>query len=523
MSRESAVEEALTSGDDNYDPKVKDLKLSPFEKFFVAAGTVIVVLVMVLIHHPELYTSQGISNSDSLSLSVTGKLLQGWAQVDETKSFSNRFEEASVGSYNLDLNGLTLSSIGIGTYLGADTDDEDKYIPSNINMGIMKGVNVIDTAINYRGMRSEKCIGKALKTLMATGTAAASRKALFICTKAGFIPVDSINKINATGVISGWSSAYLPSGDDPSDKFPTGEVVDEKHCIAPACLNSSLSISRSNLGIETIDLFYLHNAAEKQLSSVDRPTFMKRLAASFAFLEQARAENKIRYYGMATWTCFTSDPDSATHLSLYDVVAIAESVGGKNHGFRYIQVPVTATIPSAFSKRTQNGTTLLAAALSLNVNVIGSRSIGGGENGNFARAGSGYQKCVTSTDFLGNKKRKQGHLSPAAKSLLISRSVPGVLTSLVGMKTTDHFSENLGVWHLPKIPGDVMTNCMFGALAENEIPHTEAHAALNAHPHVQKGRYRLTTEEKFHVKTGKNHQKRHANVRRRGDVDRGAS
>jgi hypothetical protein len=210
MSKESAEDDIQTSGDDNYDPKLKDLKLSTVEKFFVAAGTFIVVLVMVLIHHPELYTTQAVSDKVLLSRS---ELLLGWAQVDETKSFSTHFTEASVGSYTLDLNGLTLSSIGVGTYLGADTDDEDKDVTAAIYDGIMKGVNVIDTAINYRGMKSEICIGKALKILMASGTAnkkfAASRKALFICTKAGFIPVDAINKIDVAGVISGWSSANL--------------------------------------------------------------------------------------------------------------------------------------------------------------------------------------------------------------------------------------------------------------------------------------------------------------------------
>jgi Aldo/keto reductase family len=521
MSRESAEEDTQTSGDDNYDPKLKDLKLSTVEKLFVAAGTFIVVLVMVLIHHPELYTTQAASSNVSLSRSATDELLQGWAQVEETKSYSTHFEGASPGSYNLDLNGLTLSSIGIGTYLGAETEDEDKDITAAIYDGIMKGVNVIDTAINYRGMKSEKCVGNSLKTLFAPGTAdgpfAASRQALFICTKAGFIPVDSINKISASGFISRWSSAYLPSDNDPSDQFPTGEVVDGKHCIAPACLNSSLSMSRNNLGIETIDLFYIHNAAEKQLGSVDRPTFMKRLEASFAFLEQARAENKIRYYGMATWTCFTSDPDSPTHLSLYDVVALAESVGGKNHGFRYIQVPVTSTIPSAFSKRTQNGNTLLAAASSLNVNVVGSRSIGGGKSDNFARAENAFKKCVISTDFLGDKKGKKGHLSAVAKSLLISRSVPDVVTSLVGMKTAIHVHENLGVWHLPLIPTDVMTNCMFGALSESESPRTDTIPTTNLRSRVQKGRHKQTAD-RLHV-----HQNRQAIARKRGGVDRGAS
>lgn len=527
MIRESAEEETLTSGDDNYDPKLKDLKLSRLEKFFVAAGTVIVVLIMVLIHHPELYRTQGSNEDFSLSRIGGDELIHGWAQVDETKSYSALFEENSSGSYKFDLNGLSLSNIGIGTYLGEDTADEDKDVIAAIYDAVMKGVNVIDTAINYRGMKSELCIGKALKILTTSGPAdrpfVASRKALFISTKAGFIPVDSNNKINATGIISNWSSAYLPSENNPSDLFPSSEVVDGKHCIAPACLSSSLSASRKNLGIFTIDLFYIHNAAEKQLGAIDRPTFMKRLEASFVFLEQARAENKIRYYGMATWTCFTSDPSSPTHLSLYDVVALAELVGGKNHGFRYIQIPVTASIPAAFNKRTQNGTTLLVAASSLNVNVVGSRSIGGGDSSSLTIAENVFKKCVSSTAFLGGKKHSQKHLSAAAKSLLISRSVPDVLTSLVGMKKSTHIHENLGVWHLPTIPGDVMRDCVFGSLTESEVSGT---AATHGHNRVQKSHHAQKVAERLIAEPVAHHQKRHkkhGNIRKRGTSSRGNS
>ena len=39
-------------------------------------------------------------------------------------------------------------------------------------------------------------------------------------------------------------------------------------------------------------------------------------------------------YGMATWTCFRVPPGHPEHLPLQEVVDLAASVGGLNHGFR---------------------------------------------------------------------------------------------------------------------------------------------------------------------------------------------
>jgi len=61
---------------------------------------------------------------------------------------------------------LHLSSIGMGTYLGELTAADDKAMEEAVYRSIESGaINVIDTAINYRSMRSEKSIGRALSRL----------------------------------------------------------------------------------------------------------------------------------------------------------------------------------------------------------------------------------------------------------------------------------------------------------------------------------------------------------------------
>lgn len=48
------------------------------------------------------------------------------------------------------------------------------------------GVNVIDTAINYRYQKSERVVGAALRYLLEKGY---TRDELFICSKNGYVPV----------------------------------------------------------------------------------------------------------------------------------------------------------------------------------------------------------------------------------------------------------------------------------------------------------------------------------------------
>lgn len=88
-----------------------------------------------------------------------------------------------------------------------------------------------------------------------------------------------------------------------------------------------------------MDLLYLHNAVE-MLHTLGQPALMARFKAAFQWLEQARAQGRIRAYGLATWDCFRRPPGSSDYLQLKAVVALAEEVGGKDHGFRQAQCPL---------------------------------------------------------------------------------------------------------------------------------------------------------------------------------------
>lgn len=59
--------------------------------------------------------------------------------------------------------GLKVASTGYGTYIGAPDQEDDLAMFNGLVESVQTGgVNVIDTAINYRHMKSERVVGAAL-------------------------------------------------------------------------------------------------------------------------------------------------------------------------------------------------------------------------------------------------------------------------------------------------------------------------------------------------------------------------
>ena len=79
---------------------------------------------------------------------------------------------------------MSLSSVGVGLYLGAEDAATDEQVVSALLKSVARGLNVIDTARNYRRGRAEAAVGEALSTLVSQGL---RREQLFISTKAGYL------------------------------------------------------------------------------------------------------------------------------------------------------------------------------------------------------------------------------------------------------------------------------------------------------------------------------------------------
>lgn len=65
--------------------------------------------------------------------------------------------------YNSD---IKITTLGYGTYMGEPNDLTDYSMYDSIKTSVMSGgVNHIDTAPNYRYMKSERAVGRILTTL----------------------------------------------------------------------------------------------------------------------------------------------------------------------------------------------------------------------------------------------------------------------------------------------------------------------------------------------------------------------
>jgi aryl-alcohol dehydrogenase-like predicted oxidoreductase len=301
--------------------------------------------------------------------------------------------------------GLTLSSLGIGTYLGNADSTTDVSYTNAVVRAVELGCNVIDSAANYRFQRSERSIGAALKTLGDRGFA---REELVVCTKGGYLPFDGAPPRNVREYVN---ETFVKPGIASFEDFVGGS-----HCMTPPYLQSQLDQSLRNMGVECVDVYYIHNP-ESQLGHVSTQEFYSRLKLAFERLEQNRAEGKLAFYGVATWNGFRATADSGHHHSLVRMIELAREIGGEGHGFRFIQLPFNLAMPEAMT--TANETldsepmTVVAAAKRLGVTVIASASL------------------------------LQGRIDPRA-AIQSARSAEGITTALIGMSRVEHVEENLG-------------------------------------------------------------------------------
>src|SRR5262249_38314643 len=112
-------------------------------------------------------------------------MISGHATKKGTLRFADRFPAARDAGFYRDVESLAVSNIGIGTYLGEADDATDEAYSAAVRAAIWKGVNFLDTSLNYRGQRSEKAIGKSLAAMFAAGEI--KRDEVVVCTKAGYL------------------------------------------------------------------------------------------------------------------------------------------------------------------------------------------------------------------------------------------------------------------------------------------------------------------------------------------------
>jgi len=310
-----------------------------------------------------------------------------------------------------------ISSLGLGTYLGAMNAATDAGYTGSVLAAIEGGINFLDTSLNYRHQRSERNIGAALTRAFTGGC---QRDEIVVATKAGYLVPDAL----------------------PAGPLSAADIVGGMHSMAPVFLEDQLERSRVNLGLETIDIFYLHNP-ETQLSHVAAETFYQRARKAFEKLEELAAAGRIGSYGTATWSGYRQNgaPDG---LSLVRLAGLAERVAGSGHHFRFIQLPFNLAMTEAYGQRaeTLNGErmSVLDAAARLGISVVASASL--------LQARLAKELPETLAGAMA------GPSSDATRAIQFARSAPGIAAALVGMSNPAHVRGNLEVAGYPPVPAD---------------------------------------------------------------------
>ena len=355
-------------------------------------------------------------------------MISGYATSEGTKNFSKN-SQVNLENFKI-FEDLHLSNVGIGTYLGNPDNQTDELVKNAVKQSVLSGVNVIDTAINYRAQKAERSVGKALSELIQEEKI--TRNQVFVSSKNGYVTNDAdiqedfmeyvMRELGKPGIVK------------------EGDITSGYHCMTTAYLSDQLDRSLKNLDLECIDLMYLHNGIEGQIKDISKDEFLEKLKSVFELYEQKRDEGKIKFYGMATWECFRVKDNDPQHLSLEDIVQMAKKIGGDEHGFKFIQLPYNMNYDQALLGKNQiiqnKPVSILESAVTLGIGVF------------------------TSVPFMQGRLLAPGvmpefsDLKSSLRALQFIRSSPGVLAPLVGQKSAEHVSENLEIMKVPPLSNE---------------------------------------------------------------------
>jgi aryl-alcohol dehydrogenase-like predicted oxidoreductase len=352
------------------------------------------------------------------------------ATAGATWGYRNRYGDAFGRTYFRRFGPGVVSSVGIGTHLGDPTDAVDERYRAAVAAAFEGGINVVDTAVNYRAGRSERAVAAALRE------AAVDREAVVVATKGGFLPFDGDPPADPAAYVR---REFVEPGLVAPDELARGS-----HCLAPEFLGRMLDRSLATLGLDAVDLHYVHNP-ETQLAVRSAGDVYDRLEAAFRLLEARRAAGDLGRYGVASWDAFRVPPDHDRHLSLAAVHerarAAADAAGADEPGLAAIQLPFNVGMADAFTVAAhpppdgaEGGSgegarvSALEYARRAGLSVFASASLGQGT------LADGLPEPISG--------RLAGD-TPAQRAINFARSAPAVTCALVGTSSPAHVRENV--------------------------------------------------------------------------------
>src|SRR5260370_4982076 len=341
------------------------------------------------------------------------------ATKEGTTRYAQKFAGRAAEGHFRETQRMVLSSLGLGTYLGQPDAKTDEGYATAAVAAVESGINVLDAAINYRFQRSERSIGAAIQQLAAKVTA---RAEIVVCTKGGYLTPD--------GSMPADSNEYFFREYIQPGVFTAKDIAAGSHCMTPKFLKNQLGRSLNNMGVECVDVYYLHNP-ETQLAEIPKEEFLNRVREAFTFLESAVDAGEIQYYGMATWNGFRQDARARDAMQLGEIAQIAQEIAGGRHHFRFMQLPFNLAMTEALTLGNQSlrgrHRTVMEAAGELDITLIASASLLQGQ---------------VAKNLPGFVAEAFGLKNDAERALQFVRSSPGITTALVGMSRAEHVKAN---------------------------------------------------------------------------------
>jgi len=355
------------------------------------------------------------------------------ATPEKTKEYALKFDKFSEDFFNIKEN-LYFSSLGVGTYVPEPYKEENYTFSfkNSIKEAILNGSNVIDCASNFRYGQSEREIGEAIRELKSENQI--ERESLILSTKVGFVQLDFPFPKNPYHWIE--DNIIKPK------RATKEQVFIDQYCLEPEYLKWSFERSLKNMGVDGIDILYLHNP-EFALGHITYQELLEKIEQSFILFEELKKEGKINFYGVASWNSFLFENDNLEYISIKDLVNIARKIDAK--GFKFIQMPYNLAKTHAFNYTNQPADdelfySPLQIAKKYNLNIIGSSSL--------------LQMNLFKKPFSQTVTKLLGKVfvSDIQKALQFARSAPDITTALFSSKEPTHIKHNLELAHIPKTP-----------------------------------------------------------------------
>jgi aryl-alcohol dehydrogenase-like predicted oxidoreductase len=258
--------------------------------------------------------------------------IPGFATTDGTLRFRERNLALSQTYKQLGKTGLVCSAVGFGSYR---VDLRVAEHNAALSKALRMGVNLIDTSANYADGNSERLIGSVLGRMIEVGEV--RREEIIVVSKGGYIQGENYERISKR--VKDLAGASPEPGTELAEIVKYGQGL--WHSMHPDFLSDQITRSLERLGLETIDVYLLHNPeyflqwAVKDNMPEDeaRDIYEERIAKAFAHLEKEVAGGRIKWYGVSSNTF--GKPEGAV-----DRTSLERILNGSGEHFALVQLPM---------------------------------------------------------------------------------------------------------------------------------------------------------------------------------------